>query len=105
MPASSGVVIGPARILSSLEEADKLCPGDILVTAFTLPSWTPFFANVAGLVTNIGGVLSHAAVMAREYRIPAVVGTVSATDTFRDGQLIAVDGDAGTVRVVSEAAR
>lgn len=105
MPASSGVVIGPARIVSSLEEVDKLCPGDILVTAFTLPSWTPFFASVAGLVTNIGGMLSHAAVMAREYRIPAVVGTVSATETFHDGQLIAVDGDAGTVRVVSEAAR
>lgn len=105
MPPSSGVVIGPARIVSSLKEVDKLCPGDILVTAFTLPSWTPFFASVAGLVTNIGGMLSHAAVMAREYRIPAVVGTVSATETFSDGQLIAVDGDAGTVRVVSEAAR
>ncbi|MEB3260244.1 MAG: amino acid adenylation domain-containing protein [Cyanobacteriota bacterium] len=102
MPASSGTVVGPARILRSLEEADKLRPGDILVTAFTLPSWTPFFASVKGVVTNTGGILCHAAVVAREYRIPAVVGTVRATERFRDGDLIEVDGDAGTVRRVVE---
>jgi pyruvate,water dikinase len=100
MPASSGTVVGPARILRNLEEADKLRPGDILVTAFTLPSWTPFFASVRGVVTNTGGMLCHAAVVAREYRIPAVVGTVQATERFRDGELIEVDGDAGTVRRV-----
>lgn len=102
MPASSGTVVGPARILRSLEEADKLRPGDILVTAFTLPSWTPFFASVKGVVTNTGGMLCHAAVVAREYRIPAVVGTVQATERFQDGDLIEVDGDAGTVRRVVE---
>lgn len=101
MPASSGKVVGPARIVGSLEETDKLRPGDIMVTAFTLPSWTPFFASVAGVVTNIGGMLCHAAVVAREYRIPAVVGTVRATATFTDGQLIEVDGDAGTVRSIT----
>jgi pyruvate,water dikinase len=104
MPASSGTVVGPARILRSLEEADKLRPGDILVTAFTLPSWTPFFASVKGVVTNTGGMLCHAAVVAREYRIPAVVGTVQATERFQDGELIEVDGDAGTVRRVVEGA-
>jgi len=105
MPASSGRVIGTARILSSLEDTDKLRPGDILVTAFTLPSWTPFFASVAAVVTNIGGMLCHAAVVAREYQIPAVVGTVHATEIFRDGQLIEVDGEAGTVRLLSESTR
>ena len=102
MPASSGKVVGPARVLQSLNEADKLRPGDILVTAFTLPSWTPFFATVKGVVTNTGGMLCHAAVVAREYRIPAVVGTVQATERFQDGELIEVDGDAGTVRRVDE---
>ncbi|MFM8278545.1 MAG: amino acid adenylation domain-containing protein [Cyanobium sp.] len=102
MPASSGKVSGPARIVHSLEEIDKLCPGEILVTDFTLPSWTPFFASIAGLVTNVGGMLCHAAVVAREYRVPAVVGTGQATDIFHDGQLIEVDGDAGTVRLLHE---
>lgn len=100
MPGSGGKVRGPARIIRSLEETAKLRPGDILVAAFTLPSWTPFFGSVAGVVTNIGGMLCHSAVVAREYGIPAVVGTVRATETYTDGQLIEVDGDAGIVRAV-----
>lgn len=67
-----------------------------------MPPWTPLFGTAAAVVTDSGGVLSHSAVVAREYRIPAVVGTGNATTTFRDGQLLEVDGNAGTVRVVVE---
>jgi pyruvate,water dikinase len=99
---SAGVVRGTARVLHSLAEAGKLQPGDVLVAKFTLPPWTPLFATASAVVTDNGGVLSHSAVVAREYRIPAVVGTGNATATFKDGQLIEVDGNAGTVRVVVE---
>lgn len=99
MAGSRGKVTGPARVIRTLEEASTLQPGDILVAAFTLPSWTPFFASVAAVVTNIGGILCHAAVVAREYGIPAVVGTRTATQAIRNGQIIEVDGDAGVVRL------
>ena len=97
---SAGVVRGPAKVVRSLAEAARLQPGDVLVTERTLPPWTPLFGIAAAVVTDIGGVLSHCAIVAREYRIPAVVGTGRATKTFHDGQLLEVDGDAGTVRVV-----
>jgi phosphoenolpyruvate synthase/pyruvate phosphate dikinase len=96
------VARGTARVLHSLAEAGKLQPGDVLVAEFTVPPWTPLFATAAAVVTDGGGVLCHSAVVAREYRIPAVVGTGHATTTFKDGQLLEVDGNAGTVRVVSE---
>jgi phosphohistidine swiveling domain-containing protein len=99
MAGSRGKVTGPARIVRTLEDASTLKPGDILVAPFTLPSWTPFFASAAAVVTNVGGILCHAAVVAREYGIPAVVGTQSATLVIRDGQIIEVDGDAGIVRI------
>jgi phosphohistidine swiveling domain-containing protein len=99
---SAGVVRGSARVIHSLAEADKLQPGDVLVAKFTLPPWTPLFATASAVVTDTGGVLSHSAVVAREYHIPAVVGTDYATSTFRDGQLLEVDGNTGTVRVVVE---
>ena len=95
---SPGVVRGTAKVVRSLAEAGKLQPGDVLVTERTLPPWTPLFATAAAVVTDIGGVLSHCAIVAREYRIPAVVGTGRATKTFQDGQLLEVDGDAGVVR-------
>lgn len=97
---SPGTVRGPAKVVRSLAEADKLESGDILVAETTAPPWTPLFATAAAIVTDTGGVLSHCAVVAREYRIPAVVGTGSATATIQDGQLLEVDGDTGTVRVV-----
>jgi pyruvate,water dikinase len=84
-----------------LEETKKLKPGDILVTETTIPSWTPLFATIAGVVTDTGGTLSHAAVIAREYGIPAVVGTVKATRMIQDGQTIEVNGDVGIVRIIS----
>jgi pyruvate,water dikinase len=102
LAGSAGIIRGTARVIHSLTEASKLQPGDILVTAFTEPPWTPLFATAGAVVTDQGGVLSHTAVVAREYRIPAVVGTGSATSIFQDGQLIEVDGNTGIVRVVVE---
>ena len=96
---SSGKVRGTARVLRSLDEADKLGVGEILVAQSTSPSWTPLFGIAAGIVTDTGGILSHCAVVAREYNIPAVVGTGVATSTIMDGQTIEVDGDAGRVRL------
>jgi len=101
LAGSAGIVRGKARVIRSLAEAGKLQKGDILVTEFTVPPWTPLFATAGAIVTDIGGVLSHSAVVAREYRIPAVVGTGHATTTFHDGQLLEVDGNAGVVRVVA----
>jgi phosphohistidine swiveling domain-containing protein len=102
LPGSAGRARGTARVIHSLAEAAKLQPGDVLITVATEPPWTPLFATASAVVTDSGGVLSHSAVVAREYRIPAVVGAGNATTTFKDGQLIEVDGDAGTVRVVVE---
>ena len=102
LPGSAGVTRGTARVIRSLAEAGKLQPGDVLVAIATEPPWTPLFATASAIVTDSGGVLSHSAVVAREYRIPAVVGTGHATSTFHDGQLLEVDGNAGTVRVVVE---
>jgi pyruvate,water dikinase len=102
LPGSAGVRRGTARVIHSLAEAGKLQPGDVLVAIATEPPWTPLFATASAIVTDSGGVLSHSAVVAREYRIPAVVGTGNATTTFQDGQLIEVDGNAGIVRVVVE---
>jgi len=99
---SPGVVRGIAKVVSTLAEAGKLKPGDVLVTEMTMPPWTPLFATAAAVVTDIGGILSHCAIVAREYHIPAVVGTGRATKTFHDGQLLEVDGTAGIVRVVVE---
>jgi pyruvate,water dikinase len=102
LPGSAGIVRGTARVIHSLAEAGKLQPGDVLVTVATEPPWTPLFATASAVVTDGGGVLSHSAVVAREYRIPAVVGTGNATTTFQDGQLIEVDGNNGIVRVIVE---
>ena len=96
---SPGTVRGPAKVICSLSDAGKLRTGDVLVAETTAPSWTPLFATAAAIVTDTGGVLSHCAVVAREYRIPAVVGTARATTTIRDGQIVEVDGDAGLVRI------
>jgi phosphohistidine swiveling domain-containing protein len=97
---SSGTVRGTARVITSITEAGRIQPGEILVAQATAPPWTPLFATVAAVVTDTGGVLSHCAVVAREYAIPAVVGTGVATSVIADGQTIEVDGDAGIVRIV-----
>ena len=102
-PGSPGVVRGRARVLRSLpEDNNGLEEGDILVAETTAPPWTPLFATAAAVVTDTGGILSHCAVVAREYRIPAVVGATMATATIWDGQSVEVDGDKGVVRILSE---
>lgn len=99
LAASPGVVRGKARVLS---EAIGLQPGEILVTEVTDIGWTALFASAAGVVTDLGGAMSHAAVVAREFGIPAAVGTQDATRVISTGMTIEVDGGAGTVRIVSE---
>jgi len=99
--ASSGKYTGIARIIMNESEFHKLQPGDVLVCPATTPMWSVLFANVGALVTNTGGILSHPAIIAREYRIPAVVATGNATSLLKDGQLITVDGDNGRVEIQS----
>jgi phosphoenolpyruvate synthase/pyruvate phosphate dikinase len=99
LPVSAGVVEGRARVLLDLAQAD-LEAGDILVTAYTDPSWTPVFVAIAGLVTEVGGLMTHGAVIAREYGLPAVVGVLDATRLIRDGQRIRVHGTEGYVEIL-----
>lgn len=99
--ASAGRVRGLVKILQTEADSAKLRPGDILVARTTAPPWTPLFATAGAVVTDAGGILSHCAVIAREYRIPAVVGTGKATKMLQEGQLVEVDGSEGTVRVIA----
>ncbi|MFI2230630.1 rifamycin-inactivating phosphotransferase [Nocardia testacea] len=100
MPVSAGTVEGRARVISDMAQAD-LEPGDILVTAYTDPSWTPLFVAITGLVTEVGGLMTHGAVIAREYGLPAVVGVEQATRLIRDGQRIRVNGTDGYIELLS----
>ncbi len=100
LPVSAGTVEGRARVILDLAEAD-LDPGDILVTPYTDPSWTPAFVAIKGLVTEVGGVMTHGAVIAREYGLPAVVGVDHATQRIRDGQRIRVHGTEGYVEILA----
>ncbi len=98
--ASGGTYTGPARVILGEEQFDKLQGGDVLVCPITSPVWSILFAKVGALVTDSGGILSHPAIIAREYGIPAVVATGNATETIADGQQVVVDGEAGVVRVL-----
>ncbi len=97
-PASAGRVTGTARIIHSEADFHVLEPGDIVVCPGTRPSWSVIFPMIGGLVADAGGALSHPAIIAREYGIPAVVAAVGATDAIHDGEVITVDGSEGTVR-------
>ncbi|MEK8105078.1 PEP-utilizing enzyme [Micromonospora sp. M12] len=99
VPVSAGTVEGRARVILDLAQAD-LEAGDILVTAHTDPSWTPLFVGIAGLVTEVGGAMTHGAVIAREYGLPAVVSVLDATRLIRDGQRIRVHGSDGYVEIL-----
>jgi rifampicin phosphotransferase len=99
LPVSAGTVEGRARVILDMAEAD-LEAGDILVTAYTDPSWTPAFVAIKGLVTEVGGLMTHGAVIAREYGLPAVVGVEDATRLIRDGQRIRVHGADGYVEIL-----
>ncbi|MEG9463032.1 phosphoenolpyruvate synthase [Bacillus amyloliquefaciens] len=99
LPVSSGVIEGRARVILNMEDAD-LEDGDILVTSYTDPSWTPLFVSIKGLVTEVGGLMTHGAVIAREYGLPAVVGVENATQLIKDGQRIRVHGTEGSIEIL-----
>jgi pyruvate,water dikinase len=101
LAASPGVIEGIAKVVMSIDEFDQVNPGDIMVCQMTNPAWTPLFAVIAGIVTDAGGVVSHPAVMAREFGIPAVIGTSVATLKIKTGDRIRVDGGKGLVEILS----
>jgi rifampicin phosphotransferase len=97
-PLSRGVAVGRARVARTLEEAAAMQPGEILVTPFTDVGWTPYFSRAAGLATEVGSVLSHGAVVAREYGLPAIAGLPGVTRRFKTGDMLRVDGNTGELR-------
>jgi pyruvate,water dikinase len=102
-PGAPGVVEGPARIIMHHDGFPKLKSDDILVCPYTSPAWTPIFPKIKGVVTDSGGMLTHAAITAREYGIPAVVGTWVATTAIKDGDVIRINGTEGRVEIISRA--
>jgi pyruvate,water dikinase len=100
--ASPGRTAGVARILQGPEDFVRLKPGEVLVAPITTPAWTPLFAMASAIVTDVGGPLSHGSIVAREYGIPAVLGTGVATRRIRDGQTITVDGSVGRVTLETD---
>jgi pyruvate,water dikinase len=98
--ASPGSATGIARVVRALDEAGRLRPGDVLVCRMTMPAWTPLFAQVSAVVADSGGALSHCAIVAREYGLPCVAGTVVGTTMIPDGARIHVDGTTGVVRIL-----
>ncbi|ULL16854.1 phosphoenolpyruvate synthase [Paenibacillus sp. H1-7] len=99
LPVSSGVIEGRARVILNMENVD-LEEGDILITSFTDPGWTPLFVSIKGLVTEVGGLMTHGSVIAREYGLPAVVGVDNATKMIKDGQRIRVNGTEGYIEIL-----
>jgi pyruvate,water dikinase len=98
--ASPGEVEGPARVVRTVDEIGDIREGEILVCSITSPAWAPIFSKITATVTDIGGVMSHAAIVSREYGLPAVVGTGTATSRIRTGQTLRVDGSTGVVTIV-----
>ncbi len=98
--ASSGIAEGVARVLRDVNEIGQIQAGEILVCPVTAPSWGPIFGKIAATVSDIGGTMSHAAIIAREYGMPAVVGTGQGTKRIKTGQRVRVDGDRGVVRIL-----
>jgi pyruvate,water dikinase len=101
LAVSAGVATGPARVIRDAGAGERVLPGEILVAPFTDPGWTPYFLTAAGIVVDLGGMLSHGAIVAREYGIPAVVNVGAASKTIRTGQTVRADGDRGVVTVLS----
>ncbi len=102
-PGSSGIVEGKARVIKDVKELGLLKEGEILVATTTSPSWAPAFVKIAGAVTDVGGAMCHAAIVCREYGLPTVVGTGSGTSVIKTGDLIRIDGDEGSVRILKRA--
>jgi pyruvate,water dikinase len=99
LAVSAGQVTGPARIILRVDSYEEVKPGEILVVPFTDPGWSPYFVAAAGLVVDTGGLLSHGSIVAREYGLPAVVNTISATRRIKTGDTVTVDGTTGTVTI------
>jgi pyruvate,water dikinase len=99
---STGRVTAPASVILDIEDFDQMQPNTILVCITPTPAWTPLLSQSAGLVTDVGGALAHGSIVAREYGIPAVMGTGMATERTQSGMMLAVDGDAGTVSLLDE---
>jgi pyruvate,water dikinase len=104
-PGSSGIVEGRARIIKRVEDLSLLQDGEILVATTTSPSWAPAFTKIAGAITDVGGAMCHAAIVCREYGLPTVVGTGRGTSVIKTGDLIRIDGDQGTVRILERAGK
>ncbi|MEM2380900.1 MAG: PEP-utilizing enzyme [Candidatus Nezhaarchaeales archaeon] len=104
-PSSSGLVEGPARVIKLVDQIGEVQPGEILVCPNTNPAWAPVFTKIKAAVTDIGGITSHAAIVSREYGLPAVTGTGIATSVIKTGDMIRVDGDRGVVTILSRAAQ
>ena len=101
-PACPGRVTGPARVITHISEADTIRPGEILVTMSTDIGWSPHFPVLAGVVTELGGLISHGAVVAREYGLPCLVGVTGATQTFSTGDRVSLDAVRGDISLVTE---
>jgi pyruvate,water dikinase len=99
---SPGTAEGPARIVRNVRELEAVQPGEVLVCSATSPSWAPVFSRIVATVSDVGGVMSHTAIVCREYGLPAVVGTGTAVSRVRDGQRIRVDGDTGLVTILED---
>lgn len=102
IPCSSGRILARVRVARDLESAQRLEEGEILVTAFTDPGWTLLFSKLGGVITETGGILSHAAVISREFGIPAVLGVSGAIELIADGCWVAMDGSTGVIEIVAE---
>ena len=100
-PACPGRVTGPARVVTHISEADTIRPGEILVTMSTDIGWSPHFPVLAGVVTELGGLISHGAVVAREYGLPCLVGVTGATQTFSSGDIVTLDAVRGNISLVT----
>ena len=96
---SSGTITAKASVVLGPSEFDNMAPGSILVSPLTTPAWTQLFAHAVGLVTDVGSILAHGSIVAREYGIPAVLGVGNGTKRIKHGQTITIDGDAGTVLI------
>lgn len=101
-PANCGRIVGPARVVTKLEDAEKIEPGEILVTTVTDVGWTPYFSLISGLAADVGSSISHGAVVAREYGLPAVVNLGHATKVFDTGDMVVLDGTKGTIRLADK---
>ena len=100
-PACPGRVTGPARVVTHISEADTIRPGEILITMSTDIGWSPHFPVLAGVVTELGGLISHGAVVAREYGLPCLVGVTGATQTFSSGDIVSLDAVRGNISLVT----